>query len=282
MLTSLTAPLAQGVIMLGTPIHKPSFLPVDLSWVTSGNHVTEASAPLRTWTLSSPSHLAMECPPKADSHMNMTAELQEILSHAILDTSSQMLGGSTLKRLTSPALGASPPAKAELSSKPVATSSQASPWVTMPDITEPIIQTPKVVCTPTTPPTKTPGAGMGALPEEVIILQEEMNNTMGCLLMTRASIDTHHRKQVSDFETAIHQNEAEATEAIWEVKAHCGAAIREVESHLATTTREAEAHCATTITEVESHCATDIREQSPTVQIMPTSSNNLIATTCNA
>ena len=59
-----------------------------------------------------------------------------------------------------------------------------------------------------------------------------------------------------DFETAICQNEAEATEAIREVKAHCGAAIREAEI----TVREAEGHCTTTITEAEVHCAADIRE----------------------
>ena len=130
----------------------------------------------------------------------------------------------------------------------------------MPDITEAIIQPPKVVYTPTTPPTKTPGAGIGALPEEVILLQEEMNNTMGCLLTTRVSVDAHQRKQVLDFKMAIHQNEAEATEAIRKAKVHCGAAIKEVETHHATTIREADAHCTTTIMEAESCCATDNRE----------------------
>ena len=41
-LTSLTASLAQGVNMLGTPTREPSFLPVDLSWVTPGNHAPKA------------------------------------------------------------------------------------------------------------------------------------------------------------------------------------------------------------------------------------------------
>ena len=101
---------------------------------------------------------------------------------------------------------------------------------------------------------------MGALPNEVIILQQEMDNSLGHLLMIRASVDAHQRKPVSDFKTAIHQNEAEATEAIEEVKAHGGAAIGEVETHCATTVREAEGHCTTSITEVEAHCAADIRE----------------------
>ena len=67
-------------------------------------------------------------------------------------------------------------------------------------------------------------------------------------------------KQVLDFETAIHQNEAKATEAIWEAKAHCGTAIRKAETHHVTTIRKVEAHCATAITEAEGHNATDIRE----------------------
>ena len=133
----------------------------------------------------------MEHPLKADSHISMTAEVQELLSHAVLDTSSQALGGFTPKRPTSPALRVSSPTRVEDSSKPVVTSSQASLQMTMPDITKLIIQPPEVVYTPTILPTKTPGAGMGTLTVEVILLQEEMNNTMGCLLTTRASVDNH-------------------------------------------------------------------------------------------
>ena len=158
----------------------------------------------------------------------MTTDVQELLSCAVLDTSIQVLGSSTPKSPTSMALGGPPSARAEDSSKPVATSSPVSPWVATPDDTEPINQTPKVVCAPTTLPTKTPGADIGTLPKEVILLQEEMNRTMGCLLITRSSLDAHQRKQVSDFETALHQNEAKTTEAIREAKAHGGAAIREV------------------------------------------------------
>ena len=235
---------------------------------------TQASAPHRTSTPTSPSHLTMEHPFKADSHISMAAEVRELLSRAMLDTSSQASGDSTLKRPTSVVLGVPPSARVEDSFKPVATSFQASPWVIMPDDTEPINQTPEVVCTPTTPPTKTPGTDMGVLPKEVILLQEEMNRTMRYLLMTRSSLDTHWREQVSDFETALHQNKAKATEAIREAKSLCGTAIREADAHHAThireaeaycTThiREAEAHCATTIMEVEAHCATDIREAEP-------------------
>ena len=92
--------------------------------------------------------------------------------------------------------------------------------------------------------------------------------------MTRLSLAASQRKQVSDFETTLHQNEAKATKAIREAKTHCEAAIREVEACCTTHIREAEAyctthirqaetHCATTITEVEACCATDIREEEP-------------------
>ena len=100
----------------------------------------------------------------------------------------------------------------------------------MPDDTMPISQTHKVASTPTTLPTKTTGADRGTLPEEVILLQEEMNRAMGHLLLTRPSVGAHPRKQVLDFKMAIHQNEAEVMETIREAKTHCGAAIREAEA----------------------------------------------------
>ena len=48
---------------------------------------------------------------------------------------------------------------------------------------------------------------------------------MGHLLTTKASMDACHRKQVLDFETTFHQNEAETTEAIKEARAHCATAV---------------------------------------------------------
>ena len=242
-LTSLTGSLVQGVNMLGAPAHESSFLLVDLSQVTLGDHAPEASAPCRTSTPTSPSHPAMEHPPKADSHISMTSEVQELLSHAILDASSQSLWNSTQRGQHLWPWEFHPPTKL------VATSTQASLQVAIPDDTLPVSQTPEVSSAPTLPPTRTPGADMGAFPKEVILLQGEMNRAMGHLLPTRASIDTHGRKQVLDFKMAICQNEAEATQAIREMKDHCEAAIREVEANHTATHREAEAHCTTTIRE---------------------------------
>ena len=212
----------------------------------------KASAPHQTSTPTSPTHITMEDPPKAESQISITAEVWKLLSHAVLDISSQASGSYTPKRLTSAALGDPSSPRAEDPPKALNTSSQASPQAAIPDITKPINQT--------TPPTKNPGADAGDLPEEVILLQEEMNRTMGHLLMTRTSLDTHQQKQVSDFEMALHQNEAEATKAIKQAKAHCGATIREVEACHTTHIREAEANCASIIRETEANCASIITE----------------------
>ena len=151
----------------------------------------------------------------------------------------------------------------EGSSKPLATSSQASSQVASPEVTKSVNHA--------TSPAKTHGANTGALTEEVTLFQEEMNKTMGCLLMTRMSLDACQQKQVSDFKMALGCNEAKATEAIKEAKAHCGAGIREVEACHAslareaevchvTLIREAEDDCTTIVAEVEASCTADIRK----------------------
>ena len=122
-----------------------------------------------------------------------------------------------------------------------------------------------VTSAPTTPPTKTPsGADTGALPDEVIQLQKEMNLAMGWLLRTRASMDACHQKQVSNTETAFHENEAEATEIIREAKAHCTIMIWEAEAVNTATSQEAEGACSATIRKVEAMCTAAIREAETT------------------
>ena len=159
--------------------------------------------------------------------------------------------------------GGSTPSKVEDSSKPLATSSQASLQAATPKVTESVNHT--------TLSAKIPEANTGALPQEVTLFQEEMNKTIGHLLMTRMSLDACQWKQVSDFKMALCWNGAEATEAIKEAKAHCGATIREAEACCTTLVREVEAchatlirvvedDCATTFAEAEASCTTDIRK----------------------
>ena len=148
MQTLLSGPLLWGRDVLGGSSHEPSFLLVDLSQVTPEDHMPKAPAPHRTSTPSSPSHLTMEHPLKTDSHISRTAEVQDLLSHAILGTSSLELGDSTPKRPMSVALDA----RTEDSSKPVATFPQVSLQVALPDDTKPIVYS-----SPMTPVLEAPG-----------------------------------------------------------------------------------------------------------------------------
>ena len=91
-------------------LDEPTFLLVDLS---------EASALHNTLAPTSPTYLTEEHPPRVEGHISMTAEVQELLSHAAL-------GSFTPKRLASMALGAPLSSKVETSSKPLGTYSQAS------------------------------------------------------------------------------------------------------------------------------------------------------------
>ena len=72
---------------------------------------------------------------------------------------------------------------------------------------------------------------------------------MGQLLTTRASMDAHQRKEVCDFQMALHQMRPKPTKI-----------IREAEAVHATAIREAKAHCANIIQDAETTCARTIRE----------------------
>ena len=124
------------------------------------DHVQGASDPGRTSTLAFPSNLLLEGQAKTDSHTSMTTKVRKLLSCEALDTSSQVSGVSTPRRLVSVTLGV-PSFQGEDSYKTIATSSQASPQAVMPDDNEPLDQTPKGTYTPT----KGLGAGAGILPK---------------------------------------------------------------------------------------------------------------------
>ena len=184
----------------------------------TGRPYAQSLSPLQNLNTIFPSHLTTEHLPKTDSHISMTAEFQELLSQAMLHTFSKASGNYILMEANICSPGGSTPYQNGDSSKPVVTLMTLC-------CSARLLRWPALL---TSPPTMTPsGADMGIPPAKVIQLQKEMNMAMGWLLMTRASIDTHCRKQVSDFKMAFHQNEALTTEAIREVKACCGAAIRE-------------------------------------------------------
>ena len=194
-------------------------------------------------------------------------EVSKLLSWSALDTSGPASGGSTPERPESLVLAYPLPLKLEDSTKPVDTSSQVSTPDNM-DMDDPTLEE---IHTSPSPPVKTPEPSGEAPSLDVTLLQEEANKAQGHLLVTRSSIDSHQRKQVSDFGIALCQNESDITEAIKEVKALCACTIRDVEAHWvaliskariwhATCIKEAETDCAHTLVEAENCCSTAIRE----------------------
>ena len=249
---------------LGEPVCKPSLLQVDLFWVLLGDQTPIIPDPCRASTSPSSPHSVIECPCEITKCTSMATELQELLSWAVLDTTGPVSRDTTLRRPTSAALGAPLTIRAEDQLRPerpvlatpklVGISQQASMWAATPDDTVPIshlssltlvLEIPEVASVPTTQKSRThTGTDSGTLSEKVLWLPGEMKRAMGWLLTTRASIDAHCRKQVSDTKTTFHQNEAQTAEVIKEVRAHCTTVIWDAKAMCAAAIREAEATCA--------------------------------------
>ena len=123
----------------------------------------------------------------------------KLLSQTVLDTSGLASGSSTSKRPGSLALATPLPLKLEDSVKPVDTSSQVS----IPDDMEMDDPTLEEIHVSPSPPVKTLRPSSKAPSLDVTQLQEEANKALGHLLATRSSINTHQRKQVSDFGMAL-------------------------------------------------------------------------------
>ena len=178
------------------------------------------------------------------------AWLQWTSSAPSMPVSQQSIPG---RKLPSATLGVPPPTGVEYplslegvdSAMPklMATSSQALQHMAMPgDILitipisnspslPPVSKTPTVASIPSAPSSEDcPRADPGTLSEEVLQLQREMNAAMGQLLTTRASMDSHQRRLVSNTKSTLHQNEAMTAATIKEAKAHCTATIREAEA----------------------------------------------------
>ena len=246
---------------------EPTLLQVDLSQFMMEGCELKAPFLSGSSTCTSPTCLAMVPPPKAESQVSMTMEVSQLLLWVVLDNSSQALGSSTPKRPVSLALGAPPSLRLEGFSKPVDTSSQASLQASIPDEAEPDDPALEEISFPL----GTLGQGAGILPGDVIQLQEEMGKTLGWLLATRSSLNACWRKQVSEFEMALHQNEAETIQAIKEARILHACTIREAEAHWVkliskaeawhtTCIKEAKANCASTIAEAENCCSVAIRK----------------------
>ena len=98
------------------------------------------------------------------------------------------------------------------------------------------------------------------LPDDVLHLQEEMNNTMVHLLTVRASVDACCQSIISETEVAHCQNEIKTSETIREVKTHYTAALSYAVSAYVTAIRKVETGCLASTSEVEAVHATAVRK----------------------
>ena len=73
-------------------------------------------------------------------------------------------------------------------------------------------------------------------------------------------MDTHRRKEISDFGMALCLNESDITEAIKTVKALCAHTIREAEALYAHTIREAEACHTALVSKAKTHHVASVKE----------------------
>ena len=103
------------------------------------------------------------------------------------------------------------------------------------------------------------------------VLQEKANKALGCLLVTRSSLDACQRRWVSDFGMALCQIESETTKAIKGVRGLCAhtiwdmetcqtALISKAEVWHAACIKEIEDDCTLASAEAENYCSTAIRE----------------------
>ena len=126
---SLPKSLAKGTTMLRG---KPIYLPVDIPQSATKGQESKApspgghSIPILT---ASPIRAPL---PKVARQVSMTTDVRELLSQVALDTSGQMSGGSTLKRLEPMVLVTPLPSKPEDFLKPVDTSPDEAKWMTPP------------------------------------------------------------------------------------------------------------------------------------------------------
>ena len=234
---------------------EPTLLQVDILQFMMEGCESNSSFLSGASTATYPTCSAMVPPPKLGSQVSMTMEVIE-LSWAAVDTSGEAFGCSTPQRPVSQARGAPPHLMLENTTKPVDTSSQVSPLVSIPDNAELDNPTLEEISLPV----ETLELGAGILPVDVIQLQEEAGKALGCLLMTRSSSGACWRKEVLDFEMALCQNKSETTEAIKEAKTLCTCTIREAEAHHAMLINKAETQHATWMKEAEANCASIVAE----------------------
>ena len=192
-ITSLPESLAKGMTILrGEPI----YLLVDILQSAMKGQESKGTSPgIHSIPILTASPIRAPLS-KAEVWVSMTKEVRELLSWVVLDTSGQVSGDSTPKRLGPVVLVTPLPPKPEDFPKPVHTSSQAGTLGWPHPRGGPCYLPPTI---------KTPGPSSNFPSLNVAHLCKEANKALGDWLAVKSSIDACQWKLVSEFGMTLHQ-----------------------------------------------------------------------------
>ena len=173
---------------------------------------------LKILPLGKVSTIIVASPHKSPSKLegSMTTEVRNLLSQAILETSSCGSKHSPLRRPTPAVVPMTPPQKPEGPPWPVDTSSQANAEVmeaSLVDIPASISPIAAISRTRSIPP-----------PVDELELWANANKALEDFLTTKASIDACRQRAIWDLSIVLHESESQAAESIKEAKAACSQA----------------------------------------------------------
>ena len=183
-------------------------------------------------------------------------EVRNLLSQAILETSSCVSKHSSPRRPTPVVVPMNPPQKPEGSLWPVDTSSQASAEAaeaSLEDILASIFPIAAISRTRHITP----------LVDE-LELWANANKALEDFLTTKASIDAHRQRAIWELGVVLHQNESQVAESIKKAKAACSQVTLYTQTTCSQLTLQAKTNCSWVILEVKTACSTAVKKAKTT------------------
>ena len=190
------------------------------------------------------------------SEGSMTMEVRNLLSQAVLETSSCGSEHSSPRRPIPVAAPMTPPQKPERPPQPVDTSSQASTKVaeaSLEDIPTSISPVAAISRTRSITP-----------PVDELELWANTNKALEDFLATKASIDAHRWRAMWELSVALHQSESQAAESIKEAKAACSQVTLDAQTTCSQLSLEAKTNCFWAILEAKTACSMVVKKAKTT------------------
>ena len=214
-ITSLPEPLASSInLTAGKPIHFGIDIPSPP--MEEPDQKIPPLGEVSTIIVASPH----KSPPKLEG--SMTMEVRNLLSQAILETSSCGFKHSSPRRPTRAEVPMTPPQKPEGPPKPVDTSSQVSTKVMEASLED--------IPTSISPIAAVSRTGSITPLVDKLELQANANKALKDFLTTKVSIDVCRWKAMWELSIALCQSESQAAESIKEAKAACSQAILDAQT----------------------------------------------------